>query len=276
MTTFASRKRACPGRRPLFTLLLAVLFAACASGEEKRIRELLHEKGFGTRAQGQAVKENYITGGDAVQFLLDPMLYLTAGAEQLSLLAAPQAISIDGTILIPYLGPVYVLGMTERELATLVNTQLQGFFNFEVAVQCRILNLGKAFYAFGEVLQKGRLPMIKGDITVLEAIATIGTSPLANLGRVRVVKPDAENPLVVVVNIREMILTGNTKWNLRLDDNDILYVPPTILGAFARFAEKLLQPLGVAVSALFAWTSLRYSYDVLSGDAPYYGYYYGF
>ena len=48
-------------------------------------------------------------------------------------------------------------------------------------------------------------------------------TPLANLGRVKVIKPDAQNPLVLVVNVREMIETGVTTFNVRIDDNDIIY-----------------------------------------------------
>ena len=257
-------------------LWISALFvsAGCGGVEEKRIRELLHDKGFGTRAQGVATHENYVTGGDAVQFLMDPSIYLTAGAEQLSLLLAPQYISIDGTILIPYVGAVYVLGMTEAELASLVSTQLQPFFNnFQIALQARILNLGKAFFAFGEFERKGRMPMTNSDLTVLDVIATLGVTRLANLGRIKLVRPDAENPMVVTINLREFIETGYTKYNLRVQDNDILFVPPTFLGAISRFIQKLLEPLAVAVDALFNLSYLRSSYDVLFSGDPAYGYY---
>ena len=38
------------------------------------------------------------------------------------------------------------------------------------------------------------------------------------------------------------------------------------MGAISRFVEKLLQPLSVAVSALWGLSSIRYSYDVLRGE----------
>lgn len=244
----------------LLTAAVAVTLAACGGVEEKRIRELLNEKGFGTRAQGVAPLTNYLTGGDGVLFFVDPTAYMVPDAERLFLLTLPQNLSIDGTIMIPYVGPVYVLGLTEQELTSLVKTALQPLFAFEVNLQARIINRGKAFYAFGETLAKGRLPMVKGDLTILEAISTIGTTGLANLGRVRVIRPDAQNPLTIYVNIREMILTGNTTYNIRLNDNDIIYVPPTFFGSVARFVEKLLQPLGVAVQALFGLATIQASY----------------
>ena len=86
-----------------------------------------------------------------------------------------------------------------------------------------------------------------------------------------VIRPDAENPLVVVVNFREMIVTGNTTYNLRIQENDIIYVPPTLLGHISRLLEKLLEPLAVAVNTLLGASQIAYSYDVLRGDA--YGFY---
>ena len=244
----------------LLTVAVALTFAACGGVEEKRIRELLNEKGFGTRAQGEATLTNYVTGGDGVLFYVDPTAYMVPDAERLYFLTLPQQVSIDGTILVPYVGPVYVLGQTEQELSALVKGVLQPLFAFELNMQARIINRGKAFYAFGETLAKGRLPMVKGDLTVLEAISTIGTTQLANLGRVQVIRPDAQNPLVVNINIREMILSGNTTYNIQLYDNDIIYVPPTFFGSIARFIEKLLQPLGVAVQALFGLATIQASY----------------
>jgi len=245
----------------------AMVVTACGGVEEKRIRELLNEKGFGTRAQGIATLENYVSGGDAVVFFLEPAMLVQPGYEQLALLSTPQQVGIDGTIYIPYVGNVMVLGLTELELDKLVETQLQGFYNVRLPpIRSRIINLGKAFYVFGEALRKGRMPMVKGDMTILEALATVGTTPLANIGRVQLIRPDAQNPLVMEVNFREMVLTGNTTYNVLLQDNDILYIPPTLIGMITRFIEKLLQPLNVIVGGMFGLASARWSYEILTDD----------
>ena len=55
----------------------------------------------------------------------------------------------------------------------------------------------------------------------------------------------------MVINVREMLVTGNTTYNIALQNNDIIYVPPTFLGHIARLIEKLLEPLNVAVQSLF-------------------------
>ena len=240
-------------RLRLLTWLAGTLVTLASCGtyvEEKRVRELLVEDGFGQRSNGVATLENYVTGGDGVVFFLEPTMLIQPGYEQLALLTQPQQVGIDGTIHLPYVGNLMILGLTERELEDLIEEQLQALYAQRVEVDARILNLGKAIYIFGEGLRQGRVPLAKGDFTLLEAIATAGTSRLANIGRITVIRPDAKHPLVLEVNFREMVLTGNTTYNVLLQDNDIIYIPPTLLGAFTRFVQKILQPITLSTRTL--------------------------
>ena len=251
----------------VFGLLLLTLLTSCAGYEEKAIRQLLIEKGFGTRAEGRATIENYVSGGDGVVFVMDPVTLASPGAERLVLLSQVQSVGLDGTILLPYVGPVMILGLTERELKRLVESQLATLFNMELRVEAKIVDRGKGFYAFGEVEKKGRMPYRKADLTLLEAVTQVMPTALANMGRVRLIKPDAVNPIVIEVNIRQMILTGNTRYNLAVEENDFIYIPPTWIGGLARFIEKLVQPISVAVRSLIGLAMIRTSYDVLRGDS---------
>lgn len=246
--------------------LLLLLMISCTAIEEKRIRQLLNEKGFGGRAQGIATIENYVAGRDLVGFIIRPEIYQQPGAESLFLLSSPQPVGIDGTILIPHVGPVYVLGLTEREIKNLVETQLGEIFNFPITVQPRIVNRGKVIYLFGEIRGVNKIPLLEADLTLLELLATVPLSALANWGRIQLIRPDAENPMVMVINVREMILTGNTTYNIPLQDNDIIYVPPTFIGHLTRFVEKLLLPLSAGVNALFGLARAEAAYDFVFND----------
>jgi protein involved in polysaccharide export with SLBB domain len=248
-------------------LLLCLSFlASCGSFEEKRIRQLLHEKGFGARAEGEATIENYVGGLDSVQFLLSPSAVQTEGAERLVELSVVQPIGIDGTIFVPYVGPVYVLGLTELELAAQVQSQLKLYFKPDFQLQARIIQSNKLFYAVGEVLNKKGRQRLEPDMTFLDAMFTVGWTELANLGRVYLIRPDAENPLVIDINFREMLTTGHTTANLRMHERDILYVPPTFLGLIARMLERLLQPVAVAVQTMLGVARIRTSYDIATGQ----------
>jgi len=62
-----------------------------------------------------------------------------------------------------------------------------------------------------------------------------------------------------------MIMTGNTRYNILIEENDFIYIPPTWIGGFSRFIEKLLQPIGVAVQSLLGLATIKASYDLLQG-----------
>jgi protein involved in polysaccharide export with SLBB domain len=259
---------AAPGRARLATALLGLLgcLAACGSYEEVRIRQLMHEKGFGTRANGDATRENYVGGLDQIEFLLPPEAALQTGTERLAELTVVQPVAIDGTIFVPYVGPIYVLGKTEAELAAMVRAQLRSVLTFDVAIQARIRPGNKYFYAIGEVGRKGPVPMLP-DLTLMDAMFSAQWTNLANLGRVYVIRPDADNPLIIDVNFREMLTSGDTTPNVQIRERDILYVPPTFLGLIARLLQRLLEPVALAVQTMLGVAQIRSAYDVFTGDA---------
>jgi hypothetical protein len=136
----------------------------------------------------------------------------------------------------------------------------------DVQVQARIGLGKKMFYAIGEVVRKGPQPM-QTDLTLMDAMFAAGWSKLANLGRVYLIRPDAENPLVIDVNFREMLTTGDMKPNFQIRERDILYVPPTFLGLIARLLERVLEPVGLAVRTMLGVAQAQSAYDIISGNS---------
>lgn len=271
-----------PGRSPLRcvrSLLFAVLglLAACSSYEEKRVRELMVEKGFGSRAQGQATYEDYVGGLDQVAFALPTGWALTfPGMERLAELQTPQPVRVDGTLYVPYVGGVYVLGMTERQVAAQVESALLAQFTRVPPLQARIATSRKVFYAIGEVyLSKGAV-VLDPDLTLLDAVLKVQWTNLANLGRVYLIRPDAENPLVVEVNLREMLTTGVTALNFPIRERDIIYIPPTFLGMLARLLQRVLEPVGLAVRTMLGIAQTRQAYDILTGETQANGFFFRF
>ncbi len=271
-----------PGRSLLFSVRAAlfavlVLLAACSSYEEKRIRELMHEKGFGSRAQGQATYEDYVGGLDQVSFQLPPAaLAQFPGMERLAELSLPQLVRVDGTIYVPYVGGVYVLGLTERQVAEQVESALRAQFTRVPPLQARIVLSRKVFYTIGEVLGAKGIALLDPDMTLLDAVLKIQWTNLANLGRVYLIRPDAENPLVMEVNLREMLTTGLVAANFQLRERDIIYIPPTFLGMLARLLQRLLEPVGLAVRTMFGIAQTRQAYDILTGDSQNQGLFFRF
>ncbi|MCA8972448.1 MAG: hypothetical protein KDC95_21855 [Planctomycetes bacterium] len=238
---------------------------SCSTIPNKKIEELLVRKGFGKRAEGDAQVEDYATTGSQIQFWIDPILLRQEKYFDLQVLVSgPQAVGVDGQIYIPGYGTTYVLGLTEERIASLISERLSAIFESTIPVEARILDSPKYFYMFGETTPGAR-PFV-GDLTVLEVFATNPILPLANVGKIRLVRPDPETPLVVSINVRDMVLYGITTYNLNIKENDIIYVPPTFFGSVSRFIERLTSPLTTLVAATFQASSIRYQYRVLTGE----------
>jgi Na+/serine symporter len=104
-------------------------------------------------------------------------------------------------------------------------------------------------------------------MTLIDAIFLSRWTALANLGRVFLIRPDAEHPLVIDVNVREMLTTGYTAANLQMREHDILYVQPTFLGTIARVLERVLEPVALAVRTMLGASQITFAYDILTGEA---------
>jgi len=221
------------------SILGLCLLTACNSYPDKRLLQYLNTDGFGKRYTGNAEEENYITIGDRITLTdsYNPEL------EDLS-----RKVDIDGTVQLPELGAVHVAGLTRTEIETLLREKYSPIFvNLDPMVS--ISTTGKKYFIFGEVGSEGEQPF-EGDLTVFEAVR--GADPLlssANLGRVRLIRPDPKDPLIIYVDIEDM-MSGDSTFNVKVQELDIIFVPPTIVAQFGYFLENLVFPIKQVVSGL--------------------------
>lgn len=227
---------------PSLLLLLLATWAtsSCSSYSDKRILQYLNESGFGKRYTGNAEEENYITLGDSLQ--------LTDSFHPEELAATAQ-VEIDGTVLLPELGAVQVAGMTRTEIEAFLMEKYSAYYD-QLDIKVRIVAPRKVYFLFGEVGNEGER-QFEGDLTIWEAVM-LNTPNLrsANLGRVRLIRPDPVDPLIVTVDIAQMIETGDSTYNVHVQELDIVYVPPTILAQLGYFIEALIYPVNVVLSSI--------------------------
>jgi len=229
-------------RLPQWIALIALpCVIACQSvPPDKKILQHLNTQGFGKRYTGNAEEENYLTLGDSLSFAdaFHPELSGTARVE------------LDGTITLPEVGAVHVAGLTRSEVEALLTQKYQPYFErTDITV-----NLGatsaKSFWVLGEVGRSGP-QVFTGDMTIFEAVLNAGPRDgTANLGRVRLVRPDPLEPTVLVVNINDMLRTGDSTFNVHVRELDIIYVPPTLLAQIGYFLQALISPITVVINAL--------------------------
>ena len=58
-----------------------------------------------------------------------------------------------------------------------------------------------------------------------------------------IIRPDPRDPLVINADIAEMMRTGDSTFNVLVQERDIVIVPPTLLAQFGNFLSELISPL---------------------------------
>lgn len=231
------------GRPLLLRLALAAslaLSAACVSNyTDKRELQYLNQEGFGNRYTGNAEEQNYITIGDTI--LMDDAYH----AE----LQQSQVVDIDGTIVLPEVGTVYVAGQTRTELEAFLMQKYSPYYT-QLDIKVRLQTRGKVYFVFGEVLSEGA-KQFPGDLTIFEAVmSAVPDKRTANLGRVKLIRADPRDPLIIDVDISDMFDTGNSTFNVHVQERDIVYVPPTMIAALGYFISDLLFPVTQVIYAI--------------------------
>jgi protein involved in polysaccharide export with SLBB domain len=235
----------------ILALLACVALVGClSSSPDKRVLQYLNTDGFGKRYTGNAEEENWVTIGDQVTFADTYFIELRGTAR----------VDIDGTIMVPEAGPVAVAGLSRSEIEGLLTQKLSPYYA-ETDIKVVIAAQTKVFYVVGEVAVPGARPF-PGDLTILEAVLAAGPPKYtANLGRVQLIRADPRDPLIIEVDITELLKTGDSSFNIHVQELDILYIPPTILKQVADFISSLIVPftstLASVIQSIFLVNALN-------------------
>ena len=222
-------------------LCLTLVLGSCYSAPDKRLIQHLNTQGFGQKYSGNAEEEDWVDIQDSVAY------QDTWNPE----VAAQERIGIDGTIIVPEVGAVHVAGLTRTEIEALLTQKLAPYYK-RTDVRVKIQTAPKRYFIFGEVQNTG-IRQHKGDLTIFEAV--MGASPhpsKANLGRVRLIRPDPRDPLIFTVNIAEILRTGDTTFNIHVYEDDIIVVPPTLFAQLGYFLTDLITPFTEVFSSIFS------------------------
>lgn len=222
-----------PSRTFLLGWAALAALVACSSAPDKRTLQYLNRYGLGKKYWGNAEEENYATIGDTVVY------YDQLHPDELS---GSQKVDIDGTILLPEVGTVHVAGYTRSDLQSVLKERYSVYYD-ETDIVVDIRTKGKQYFIYGEVARDGPRKHA-GDVTIWEAVMEAKPDKnSANTGRVRLIRADPVDPLIFEVNINDVIERGDTTFNIQVQENDIIYVPPTLLAEFAYFIDDLLFPV---------------------------------
>ncbi|MCH8217987.1 MAG: polysaccharide biosynthesis/export family protein [Planctomycetes bacterium] len=179
-----------------------------------------------------------------------------------------QRIRPDGYISFEALGEVYVAGRTPAQVANDLEAKIVGLYKLDgdELIDVRISAFqSKTYYVLGQVMAPGR-KLYTGRESVLSALATAVPNPMAWNARIQVIRPSGVAevpPKVFQVNYNRMRKHGDLTLNVLLQEDDIVYVPPTPFAAVALVIEQVMRPIARAFTGVYI---LQTGSDLGSGN----------
>lgn len=258
------------GLRLAALLAVAMLAGGCTSLSERpsTFEELgpgANSRGFGSRFPTDPSRNEFTFGPQ------DEVIITMPGTTEFN---ATLVVGPNGSIRVPFLsvGELLVGGLTEDEVERKIEALLAtDFVDNDVIVSKGVVR-SKKIYVGALNPQNGglifrALPW-KGDYTLFELWVDI-QSPSTVLDddrHIRVIRADPRNPVVYVINVREIALEGRSGANIQLQPNDIVFVPPTLLGQINRLISTVALPLQSLNRITGSILSARRAIDVIEGN----------
>ena len=225
----------------LFFLLLSYSFmlAGCFSSDPKDLQ--------------------YFTKPDEKLVVFDKYVLKPADEIEVHCLNVPelnlqkQRIRPDGKVSFEGIGAVDAAGKTPEELAAILHEKALLLYSLsgDHPIDVRVDVFKSAYYyVLGQVYFEGP-KVCTGRDTVLTALATARLNTIAWKGKVQVIRPSATgDPKIFELDYDKMTAHGDTSKNVLLQEGDIVFVPPTVLGGAGLVIGEFLNPIGRAFSAV--------------------------
>ena len=127
----------------------------------------------------------------------------------------------DGTVGLPVIGRVKVIGLTRSEAQMKVEKLYKDSLLLNPIIELKITNLKVTI--LGEVRQPGNFPLIKDKTSLIEMIGQAGgLSDRANPQNIKIIRGGDKNPRVIIADLDN--ITSINDPNNVLQSGDIVYV----------------------------------------------------
>ena len=197
-------------------------------------------------------KGKYVLGiGDRLSFLLyaGGELQLKSGG------AIMLTISEEGTITLPLLGKIRADGLTVDQLTHEIATRLRADYFVNPQVILSVVDYrSKRVYILGEVKNPGSHGMERENTTLIELISMAGGATEKRGKKAFVLRGAYEdiasggkiNELVekkepIVVDLQRLLERGDLTANVKLEPDDVVYIPPRV---FINIAQSKIYVMG--------------------------------
>jgi len=168
-----------------------------------------------------------------------------------------QTVRPDGSISFETLGEVHVAGKTPKQIATMLSEKLITLYNFthDNPIDVRVNNRSKFYYILGMVRHPGA-QYFSGRETTLSAVSKAIPNVQAWEEQIQIIRPSVNltgEPKIFRLDFKRMIEHGDMTGNVLLQEGDVIYVPPTILGSIGLTLQEIVGPLrgGASIASDF-------------------------
>lgn len=199
-------------------------------------------------------------------------------------LASRGRIRPDGNITVSLIGDVYIEGLTPREAGDKLHKLFQQYLRDlpREAVGIEVTGFfSKRVYVFSYGLGERQVPFT-GDTTVVDAVSASGLLAITSAPRrIMIVRgePDPQKlPIMLKVNLVDIVVKGRNEKNIPLRENDIVYIPANVFGRIGYATQLFFFPISsllgigrVAGTAAFAGPAALVGYGGYGGYGGYYG-----
>ena len=127
----------------------------------------------------------------------------------------------DGTVALPVIGHVNVMGLTRAEAAKHIEELYRKSLLKDPIIEVKIVNLRVTL--LGEIKTQGNFPLTKDRTNLVEMIGEAGgLTDKANETNVQIIRGDQANPQVTVINLRNIQSIHDP--HAILQNGDIIYI----------------------------------------------------
>ena len=261
-----SMKRMDRGALGVLLVAAALTLGGCSNGPTSTMEELGQDAntwGFGRRFPQAPGSDEFSFGvGDAVEIL----------SEDLPQVAGPHVVRGDGRINLYLLNDVLVAGLTPDQVREKLVSRFAAYLREPEKIQVSVGEVqSKRYFIVSSDPQLGgtliRSQPYIGDVVLLDVFAAM--PPLTALlddCHVKVIRGDPYEPRVLTINLREIYTLGATGGNIQIQPDDIIYVPPTLLGHLAAGMTAISLPFQGIFRMAQTAGQLDYTVRLLSGQ----------
>ncbi len=226
-------------RRLQVAVLLAAAAAAagCANGDAKLIN--------GRLTSMQMIRKR---PPDAT-YVVDPPDTIRVEALDDPSLGREVRVRQDGVVTLALLDDVHVGGLTTEQIRRKLEDLYSTYYKEPQFLVTVTGYNSKHISVYGEVASQGRQPYT-GYQTVADVISQAGgVTRRAAPTWTKVIRGDPDAPEIYKVNLKKLLLKGETRENVSLAENDVVYVPPHLLAWLGYQIDSVLWPFRGALSA---------------------------